>query len=325
MDTTKQPITLDDLKAYLSALDARASENGTTKEQRELLERFAGIDLFATAITLIEERDATITAQSRLLALAETLAGAVVELLTHRDFKESGEKALDFELRPLPWDAVRAEAEAFTTAQAEYKTTGTVPCGECERLQSNLRQADGNHRIMYANLCRVETERDDLRHRLNNANARLKTLDAITSERDDLRHQLEYAQAEILRLSGDKVEMERDERELVATIDDMRRQLAEKQNVGARQYRLLREAEDNLSVSSDNLRDLWAALGMIREAVEALAPPGSVKSSDHLDDPEPSTEAEALIIGITALRSAYDEVLTNNTALAEQEKERTDG
>ena len=49
-----------------------------------------------------------------------------------------------------------------------------------------------------------------------------------------------------------------------------------------------------------NVRELRGALKAIREAVEELAPPGSVPSEEHLT-PEPMREAEAIIRGIQAI------------------------
>jgi hypothetical protein len=47
-------------------------------------------------------------------------------------------------------------------------------------------------------------------------------------------------------------------------------------------------------------RELWAALRLIRETVEELAPPGSVPNDEYLS-PEPMREAEAIIRGIYAI------------------------
>ena len=47
-------------------------------------------------------------------------------------------------------------------------------------------------------------------------------------------------------------------------------------------------------------RELWAALRLIRETVEELAPPGSVPNDEYLG-PEPMLEAEAIIRGIYAI------------------------
>lgn len=55
----------------------------------------------------------------------------------------------------------------------------------------------------------------------------------------------------------------------------------------------------------DNLREAWAALAMIRETVEMLAPSGSVKASEHLDGPTFMHEADALVSGIMALASGF--------------------
>jgi hypothetical protein len=49
-----------------------------------------------------------------------------------------------------------------------------------------------------------------------------------------------------------------------------------------------------------NFHELWAALRKIREAVEELAPPGSVPNDEYLT-PEPVREAEAIIRGIRAI------------------------
>lgn len=50
-----------------------------------------------------------------------------------------------------------------------------------------------------------------------------------------------------------------------------------------------------------NLKEAWAALAMIREAVETLAPSGSVKAAEHLDGPTFMHEAEALVAGVMAI------------------------
>jgi hypothetical protein len=49
-----------------------------------------------------------------------------------------------------------------------------------------------------------------------------------------------------------------------------------------------------------NFHELWAALRKIREAVEELAPSGSVPNDEYLT-PEPVREAEAIIRGIRAI------------------------
>jgi hypothetical protein len=53
----------------------------------------------------------------------------------------------------------------------------------------------------------------------------------------------------------------------------------------------------------DNFRELWAALRLIRETVEQLAPPGAVPNDEHLG-PEPTREAKAIIRGIHAIARA---------------------
>ena len=49
-----------------------------------------------------------------------------------------------------------------------------------------------------------------------------------------------------------------------------------------------------------DLRELRAALRLIRETVEELVPPGSLPNAEHLG-PEPMREAEAIIRGIHAI------------------------
>ena len=53
-------------------------------------------------------------------------------------------------------------------------------------------------------------------------------------------------------------------------------------------------------VGQQNIRELWAALALIREAVEDCAPPGSVANPEYLL-PDPGYEAEALVQGIYAI------------------------
>lgn len=61
----------------------------------------------------------------------------------------------------------------------------------------------------------------------------------------------------------------------------------------ARQRRLRRARQQNIA-------DLWAALTIVRRAVEDCAPPGSVLNDEYLL-PEPHREAEALVRGIYAI------------------------
>lgn len=52
---------------------------------------------------------------------------------------------------------------------------------------------------------------------------------------------------------------------------------------------------------TENARDqLWAALSVIRAAVEDCAPPGAVANDERLA-PDPMREAEALVRGIYAI------------------------
>ena len=60
-----------------------------------------------------------------------------------------------------------------------------------------------------------------------------------------------------------------------------------------------------MSDAPTNFHELWAALRSIREAVEELAPPGSVANDEYLA-PEPMREAEAIIRGIQAIAEARE-------------------
>lgn len=61
--------------------------------------------------------------------------------------------------------------------------------------------------------------------------------------------------------------------------------------------------EKGYAAARANLQEAWSALAMIREAVETLAPSGSVKAAEHLDGPTFMHEAEALVAGIQAISS----------------------
>ena len=54
------------------------------------------------------------------------------------------------------------------------------------------------------------------------------------------------------------------------------------------------------TAARENLREAWAAMAMLRETVETLAPSGAVKASEHLG-PTFMHEADALVAGIIAL------------------------
>ena len=56
-------------------------------------------------------------------------------------------------------------------------------------------------------------------------------------------------------------------------------------------------------VFRDNIKNCRAALRMIREAVEAHAPPGSVPAEEYVEPPF-TAEAEALVRGIDAIATA---------------------
>lgn len=147
------PITLDDLKAYNEALYTRGN---ITREQQTLLDRLAPVNKLATTIAMLEQQQATITAQSRLLALAETLANTAGGHLSYGD---------DARFTKLTLDALCDALVAYEAARTEYQTTGTVPCRECEAKDERIGQLEGvlNERNL------LWAERDDLRRQLAEA------------------------------------------------------------------------------------------------------------------------------------------------------------
>lgn len=63
----------------------------------------------------------------------------------------------------------------------------------------------------------------------------------------------------------------------------------------------LARVERERNAALQNMRDGWAALRMIREAVETLGPVGCMVSEEHTAcavAPTPQAEAEAIIAGI---------------------------
>jgi hypothetical protein len=76
----------------------------------------------------------------------------------------------------------------------------------------------------------------------------------------------------------------------------------------ARELKRLRAENERmrheLAAGRANLHELWAALALIRQAIEELAPVGAMRSSETVmgaDGPEPYQEAEELIRGIQAI------------------------
>jgi hypothetical protein len=59
--------------------------------------------------------------------------------------------------------------------------------------------------------------------------------------------------------------------------------------------------ERGVAAAQENLREAWAALAMIRETIETLAPSGTLKASEYLDGPTFMHEADELVAGIVAL------------------------
>jgi hypothetical protein len=56
-----------------------------------------------------------------------------------------------------------------------------------------------------------------------------------------------------------------------------------------------------LEIARENYRNAWAALGMIREAIETLGPPGVLPSDEIVVGyygPEPVHEAEAIVVAL---------------------------
>lgn len=62
--------------------------------------------------------------------------------------------------------------------------------------------------------------------------------------------------------------------------------------------RRVRVPKDELRCLRENLQEAWAALRIIREAVETLGPIGAMRAEEHLDGPTLMHEAEAIVEGI---------------------------
>src|SRR5690606_3121147 len=54
----------------------------------------------------------------------------------------------------------------------------------------------------------------------------------------------------------------------------------------------------------ENLQEAWAALRMLREAIEPLGPVGALPAEEHLDGPAFTHEAEALVAGIRRMAAS---------------------
>jgi hypothetical protein len=64
---------------------------------------------------------------------------------------------------------------------------------------------------------------------------------------------------------------------------------------------------DDYEALLENYRNAWAALGMIREAVETLGPPGALMSRDGVlrrYGPEPIHEGQAIVDALTEMLAA---------------------
>lgn len=61
------------------------------------------------------------------------------------------------------------------------------------------------------------------------------------------------------------------------------------------------------SIAQRNLGDAWAAMRMIREAVETLGPIGAMPAEEHLAGPTFLHEAEAIVAGIMKMQAAENE------------------
>jgi len=69
-------------------------------------------------------------------------------------------------------------------------------------------------------------------------------------------------------------------------------------NTERRLTEALKAAERERDIGVQNIRELWSALRMIRETVETLGDVGAMPAGEHLPDPTPTTEAEAIVAGI---------------------------
>jgi len=65
-----------------------------------------------------------------------------------------------------------------------------------------------------------------------------------------------------------------------------------------------------------NLQDAWAAMRMIREAVETLGPIGAMPAEEHLAGPTFLHEAEAIVAGIMKMKAADPVAVALQAAMA---------
>ena len=67
---------------------------------------------------------------------------------------------------------------------------------------------------------------------------------------------------------------------------------------------IMRSVSGRMSIiESDNRRNAWAAISMIRDAVETLGPVGALVAGEHIG-PAMTDEAEAIVAGIQRLADA---------------------
>jgi hypothetical protein len=84
-------------------------------------------------------------------------------------------------------------------------------------------------------------------------------------------------------------------------ISELQAEITRLQDAKRRALQIADERAEEANRLRANLQEAWAALTMIRETVETLAPSGAVKAAEHLDGPTFMHEAEALVAGIVAL------------------------
>lgn len=90
----------------------------------------------------------------------------------------------------------------------------------------------------------------------------------------------------------------------------LRRQMHEQRVTLRSQTKQIERLRTENATFRRNLRDAWAALDMVREAVETLGPVGAMPSEEHVAcaiAPKPDAEAAAIIEGVQKIAAAERE------------------
>lgn len=140
----------------------------------------SSLGLVDTTVMLERAAD-TLAAQARLLELAGTLAGAVEQ--AERLSSQEHERVPVIQVNLHPWKALNDARIAFTAAQAEYQTTGKVPCGECAKWEAEIERLKAGWTESRSIAHDALQERDEARRQLDTTRAAIDELTAACEDR----------------------------------------------------------------------------------------------------------------------------------------------